>query len=165
MLSSIGPISQVIVVSTLHTLLNVEHLWFRNDLPEKMICKWLLTYWFMCTRWGKLTFTPIVRRLVYVIYVNNCIFQSSILRKQRPSLYFVQTVTLRFDSLVTESCCDIVYVHDGSSTGSTLLARLVGTITGNPVYQTTQPVMFIRFTSDSSVVAQGFIATFSSTKG
>jgi len=77
----------------------------------------------------------------------------------------VQTVTLAFNSFNTEDGYDFVYIYNGYSNNSN---SLIGELTGFYYYyttQTTQPWMFIEFTSDPIIPGPGFYATYWSTTG
>ena len=70
-------------------------------------------------------------------------------------------ITLTFSSFSTESGYDFVRVYDGSTTSATLL----GTYSGNslpPALMSKTGSMLIRFTTDGSVVAVGWIAIYTS---
>lgn len=64
-----------------------------------------------------------------------------------------------FNSFASESCCDRLYVYDGPSTASPLIATLAGSFTG-PV-QSTGNCLTFRFTSDASSTFAGWNATIS----
>ena len=69
------------------------------------------------------------------------------------------TITLTFTSFSTESGYDLVRVYGGSTTS----APLLGTFSGSslpPVLTSSAGSMLIRFTTDYSVVAAGWIATY-----
>jgi hypothetical protein len=71
-----------------------------------------------------------------------------------------QIVDITFIYFYTESCCDKVRLYDGNSASSSLLTTVAGSRTGYR-YMSSQRHMFVRFTTDSSVVRYGFNATFS----
>jgi cubilin len=56
---------------------------------------------------------------------------------------------------------DYLYVYDGPSSSSTQLRALSGSISTPLTISSSQQYMFLRFTSDASVVDQGFRATYS----
>lgn len=64
-----------------------------------------------------------------------------------------------------EGCCDYIYVYDGPNTGSPLLASLVGngtdTYSVNELFISSGTCITIRWTSDGSVVYDGFIINVS----
>ncbi len=66
---------------------------------------------------------------------------------------------MRFDSFATEADYDYVYVYDGTSANGTLKGTFSGPATP-PTQTATSGSMFIRFTSDSSVVAPGVSMTW-----
>ena len=69
------------------------------------------------------------------------------------------TITLTFTSFATESGYDLVRVYAGSTTS----APLLGTFSGSslpPVLTSSSGSMLIRFTTDGSVVAAGWSATY-----
>ncbi|KAL4640966.1 deleted in malignant brain tumors 1 protein-like [Arapaima gigas] len=74
-----------------------------------------------------------------------------------------QRVFLTFLEVSLENCChcDFIAVYDGSSTNSPLLGRVCfnGTMSS---FHSSSRYMTVVFRSDSSVVARGFYATFSS---
>jgi hypothetical protein len=70
-------------------------------------------------------------------------------------------ITLTFTAFSTEANYDLVRVYDGSTTSATLL----GTFSGSslpPVLTSSGGSMLIRFTTDGSVVAAGWSATYTS---
>lgn len=72
------------------------------------------------------------------------------------------TIAISFSSFQTESCCDFVTVHNGSTTSSPVL----GTYSGYsipPTLYANSGKMLVRFNSDYSVVGTGFSATWTST--
>jgi hypothetical protein len=66
-------------------------------------------------------------------------------------------VTFSFFSL--EMGYDFLKIYDGTSTASPQLAALSGTITPAP-YRSSGTSLFVQFTSDSSVTAAGFVASY-----
>lgn len=76
-----------------------------------------------------------------------------------------QTITLNFDFLNTESCCDIIYLYDGDSIKASLIASVSGAPSTPPGgFESTQQYMFVRFITDSTDTASGFSASYISTK-
>lgn len=73
-------------------------------------------------------------------------------------------VTITFNNFSTESCCDHVRIYDGLNYNSDTIAELSGTYVdlSDMSFSSTQQFMYIYFTSDSSVVSNGFSATFQS---
>ena len=71
------------------------------------------------------------------------------------------TITLTFTSFATESGYDFVRVYAGSTTSAPLLGTFSGS-TLPPVLTSSGGSMLIRFTSDASVVAAGWSATYTS---
>jgi hypothetical protein len=70
-------------------------------------------------------------------------------------------VVIHFTNFETESCCDKVNLFDGDSTKSKLIASLSGTnVTPQQKFRSTQPYLFVRFTSDDSITTLGFTASF-----
>ncbi|MEQ8624871.1 MAG: PKD domain-containing protein [Vicingaceae bacterium] len=72
------------------------------------------------------------------------------------------SITLSFNSFSLEGCCDYFRVYDGNSTAGTLLLSANGTSLPNSVTANSGE-MFIRFTSDGSVVRSGWDVDWSST--
>lgn len=78
----------------------------------------------------------------------------------------VKIVILDFDDFSTESCCDIVYVYDGDSAKSQLIASVSGTPASMPTgIESTQRYMYVRFATDDSTIGRGFSASFRSATG
>ena len=78
-----------------------------------------------------------------------------------------QTLFLEFLAFRTEANYDYVYLYNGYSDIDTLIVRLSGLYT-SPLpgpYTTTQPYLYVRFTSDPSVIYTGFEARYTSTSG
>lgn len=73
-----------------------------------------------------------------------------------------QVITLSFQVFNTESCCDRVMLYDGIDASAPLLVSLSGTVSPTSYYSSTQRYMYVSFTSDSSVTAIGFNATYTS---
>ena len=72
-----------------------------------------------------------------------------------------QVVQLYFDTFNTESCCDIVDIHDGDTTKSPLIIALSGSYNPPPGdIASSQRNMFVRFQTDSTDTFGGFSATF-----
>nr|XP_006826106.1 PREDICTED: cubilin-like [Saccoglossus kowalevskii] len=69
------------------------------------------------------------------------------------------TVQLTFIAFDTESCCDQVYVYDGSTTSSTLLGQYSGTNLPN-ILLSSGPDMLVHFHSDGFVTSSGFYASY-----
>ncbi|XP_066263260.1 cubilin-like [Branchiostoma lanceolatum] len=67
-------------------------------------------------------------------------------------------VRLTFDSFVTEVDFDFLFVYDGDSDTAAPLQRLTGGMLAIyvPAITSTSTQMFVRFTSDESITAQGF---------
>ncbi|KAK2556963.1 Deleted in malignant brain tumors 1 protein, partial [Acropora cervicornis] len=59
----------------------------------------------------------------------------------------------------TESCCDFVYVYDGSSSSARLLGKFSGSSRPGPIVSSSNQ-LHVRFTSDGSVEGYGFKATY-----
>jgi hypothetical protein len=72
------------------------------------------------------------------------------------------SITLVFNSFATESGYDFVSIYNGATTSSPLLGRYSGT-TIPPALTSTGGTMLIVFTSDYSVVAAGWSASFTTT--
>lgn len=67
------------------------------------------------------------------------------------------TIMLTVESFSTESSYDKLYVYDGNSTSSTLVATLTGSQTVEPIYATNAAgQLTIKFTSDNSSTYAGF---------
>jgi len=73
-----------------------------------------------------------------------------------------QTWTIEFADLETENCCDCDYVDmfDGFASFNTRLGRWFGTNTLPPRITTSANGLYVRFVSDFSVRAPGFIAAY-----
>ena len=71
------------------------------------------------------------------------------------------TITLTFTAFSTEASYDLVRVYAGSTTSAPLLGTFSGS-TLPPVLTSSGGSMLIRFTSDASVVAAGWSATYTS---
>lgn len=65
-------------------------------------------------------------------------------------------VKLIFTAFSLESGYDFLYVYDGSSTSSTLLDTLDGSLSGH-VVESSAEHLFLEFTSDGSYTEQGFL--------
>ena len=76
-----------------------------------------------------------------------------------------QVVQITITSYATESLDDNIYIYDGSSTSSLLLASLSGVSYTGSTYRSSQAYMYVLFSSDSSITYGGFTATFQSTNG
>jgi CUB domain len=75
----------------------------------------------------------------------------------------LQVVTLDFDYFSTETDADFVYVYNGGQETDPLIVKLHGSYSTLPQgYTTTQKLMLVRFTSDSSVHIGGFRANYKS---
>lgn len=72
----------------------------------------------------------------------------------------LQTVRLDVNYVQLEFGFDFLRVYDGPNDSAMLLAELTGNYNTTMSYVTTQYQMFVKFTSDSSVVYQGFIAYY-----
>lgn len=71
-------------------------------------------------------------------------------------------VTITFLSGNGESCCDYIYVYDGTGTGSPQLHYgLLSTVNGNVSYTSSGNSLTVRFTSDGSVCYAGWEAVIS----
>lgn len=69
-------------------------------------------------------------------------------------------IQLNFTRFYTESNYDHVYVYDGPSLSSPLIGRFSGSSVPAPIYST-HGGLRVRFTSDSSVEKNGFVARVS----
>ncbi len=69
-------------------------------------------------------------------------------------------IQLDFSSFELESCCDYVTVYEGTSAAARQVGRFNGTALPPRVFAAGE-AMFVTFTTDSSVVRQGFTATYS----
>ncbi|XP_066263204.1 cubilin-like [Branchiostoma lanceolatum] len=65
------------------------------------------------------------------------------------------TVSLTVESLNIENCCDFLDIYDGDSSSRIWLRSLTGEVSVDPINSTSNQ-MFLRFSSDESVTAQGF---------
>ena len=68
----------------------------------------------------------------------------------------LKLVFFRFE---TEYCCDHVYVYDGGSSSSPLIGKFNGTSLPGAI-TSSQTKLFVRFTTDSSVLKSGFAASY-----
>ncbi|XP_078593517.1 cubilin-like [Branchiostoma floridae x Branchiostoma japonicum] len=64
-------------------------------------------------------------------------------------------IRLTFDSFEVENHHDSLNIYDGANVRASLLRSLTGSLSVSPIVSTSN-VMFLRFTSDGSVTAQGF---------
>eukprot|EP01043_Picozoa_sp_COSAG02_P020828 COSAG02_NODE_1037_length_15050_cov_93.060665_4_plen_1550_part_01 len=71
-----------------------------------------------------------------------------------------QTVALRFTSMDTELCCDLVWLYDGGDENAPRLALLSGDFTGARTFTAADGDMLVVFTSDKINVADGFTAEY-----
>lgn len=71
-------------------------------------------------------------------------------------------VRFEMEDYATEQCCDRLTVYDGSSMSNHPLATFEGiyTLGANNVVFSTQPAIFVRFTSDCITTDRGFRASF-----
>lgn len=89
-------------------------------------------------------------------YANNC-----------TSLFLIQpanasSITLTFSEFNLESGFDYLYVYDGNSTSAPLVATLTGSSLPSSI-TSSQGSLMLKFTTDGSVVADGFSARYTST--
>ncbi len=71
------------------------------------------------------------------------------------------TITLDFEEFQTESCCDHIYIYDGTSIEAPFLAELDGSsLPGSVTAYSGQ--MLVRFDTDGSVTGSGWSANYSS---
>jgi len=70
-----------------------------------------------------------------------------------------QQLVLFFTSFQTESSFDVVRIYDGNSASATLLLEHSGNSVPSPVTGS-GPVLFVQFTSDSSISGNGFVASY-----
>jgi len=76
-----------------------------------------------------------------------------------------QVVLLSFDSFDTESCCDIVDIHDGDTAKSPLITSLSGFYERPPGgISSSQRYMYVTFVTDGSDTSRGFSATYTNGK-
>lgn len=76
---------------------------------------------------------------------------------------YLQVVVIDFSHFATEPCCDFVTIYDGYNMKSPLIVSLSGTFSTPPTgYTSSQQHMYVRFTTDASINAPGFSATFKS---
>ena len=59
----------------------------------------------------------------------------------------------------TQSCCDFVYVYDGSSSSARLIGKFSGSSRPGPIVSSSNQ-LHIRFTTDGAVERYGFKATY-----
>ncbi|KAF1764480.1 hypothetical protein GCK72_004428 [Caenorhabditis remanei] len=69
-------------------------------------------------------------------------------------------IRLSFNSFVTENNYDKVRIYDGDSADSQFMAQLTGAQNSPLYYESTGNMMYVTFTTDGSVVMQGFTANF-----
>ncbi|OFX22987.1 MAG: hypothetical protein A2033_13230 [Bacteroidetes bacterium GWA2_31_9] len=77
------------------------------------------------------------------------------------SIPCASSITLSFSSFYTESCCDDLYIYDGTSSSSTLIYSAAGS-TIPPDLTAYSGNMYLVFSSDGSVIASGFEASWTS---
>merc|ERR1711998_526407 len=70
-------------------------------------------------------------------------------------------VTLTFSSFALEAAWDFVKVYDGTSSSGAILGAFSGTLVP-PAVTASSGSMFVAFTADASVEADGFIGVYSS---
>ena len=70
---------------------------------------------------------------------------------------------LTFSRFKTESCCDYVSVYNGGSTSSRLLGKFSGNSVPQPITSTSTQ-LYVRFTTDGSVIKSGFVARYEGIK-
>jgi len=73
---------------------------------------------------------------------------------------FREVITLRFMYFNTESNYDNVSLYDGIDQSAPLLAILSGSAPLGLAYASSQPYLYVRFTSDISKQYNGFDATY-----
>lgn len=88
-------------------------------------------------------------------YSNNC-NSTLVLLPTHPDSLVVVSGTLN-----TESCCDHLYIYDGTSTSGPLLYQGQGTNQTIPPIRSNEGPLTIRFTSDVSVINSGFVLNVS----
>lgn len=71
------------------------------------------------------------------------------------------TITLTFSQFYMESCCDYLSVYNGTNTSAPLLGTFNGS-TMPPTLNATSGAMFLNWTTDGSVVYDGFAASWTS---
>ena len=74
------------------------------------------------------------------------------------------SITLSFSSFALETCCDYVRIYDGTTTSAPLLGSFNGTSLP-PSITSTGGDMLVHFTTDGSVTAAGWSASYTSTTG
>ena len=76
-------------------------------------------------------------------------------------------VSITFSQFSTESCCDRVYLYDGSGITGTLLGNYGGggLPNGGQPITATSGALTVRFFSDGSVISSGFTATWTAAGG
>ena len=88
-------------------------------------------------------------------YNNNCESILTINPVDATSLVAIQ------GTISTESCCDHLYVYDGTSTSGTLLGQFDGQGATIPQVVSTSGSLTLHFHSDGSLVYEGFVLTVS----
>jgi len=73
-----------------------------------------------------------------------------------------EVITLRFMNFNTESNYDYLSLYDGIDQSAPLLAILSGSAPLGLSYASSQPYLYVKFTSDSSNQYNGFNATYTS---
>jgi len=77
--------------------------------------------------------------------------------------WIVQVVRLDFDYFNTQLNADLFIAYDGVNNSAPEIARLSGVYCSPPgALTSTQPHMFVRFTSDAKINLNGFRVRFSS---
>ncbi|XP_078583854.1 enteropeptidase-like [Branchiostoma floridae x Branchiostoma japonicum] len=70
-------------------------------------------------------------------------------------------IRLKFDYFNTDNGYDILTIYDGANDSATQLQRLTSSLRVSPITSTSN-MMFLRFTSDSSITRRGFSFTYTS---
>uniref|UniRef100_A0AC35UCX5 CUB domain-containing protein n=1 Tax=Rhabditophanes sp. KR3021 TaxID=114890 RepID=A0AC35UCX5_9BILA len=65
-------------------------------------------------------------------------------------------IVLTIKQFNTESCCDILNIHDGSDSNAVKIASLRGAIASGTQFFSTSNSLYLRFTSDENVNDKGF---------
>ena len=72
-------------------------------------------------------------------------------------------ILVAFDKFNTQRNADVLKIHDGASNSSDVLATLIGDLPGS-TYGSSGPSLWFEFTTDGSITAKGFHATYTVTQ-
>lgn len=119
---------------------------FAGQNCEIKLYHWVKT--FSCSGTATLTSTWVIRSSNYPSNYGNsktCTWEIASFHRFK----------LVFTYFYTESCCDVLYVHNGNSPSAPLIGRYSGAHTGKVVHSK-GPNMFVKFRTDGPVTTKGF---------